>query len=315
MERQGIGEKKISKKTIDDIIAIIEQEKSGTLNERLGRILIPLSDQDFTFVSEEVFKALEPKRDAVKLARTLIELRDQKRDVVENKEAEQRNFSIEISGEGSSVSLVLRSTETGDTFDLSALLPPGYLFNDSGEYRCDFGNKVVSFNSRDVSKRFFIPALLHEIGHTHQSGIDKYQLRQPSVVEAMRMHVRIFLYLLSRSSTSRAREGIRASIPLMNLSVNVPEDVLPLPFLKESEDVMVRGERDAWAYSLQTLRKLKEQGYDALRDFSSSSEIQDLVHYFLLNHDISRLEQDIQRSGAHEAIARDLSYSKKRLES
>ncbi len=197
----------------------------------------------------------------------------------------ERNFTIEIGNSQSEAEIILIHKETGEKIDLRDFLPPGYKFKKDKQYLCDKDEKEVGFIN-DPDSRGFLLALFHEIGHSHQKSENIFPPSK-SFMEEAKILIRIVtekiksIKIRKRTNDHGKKVYKVFSIPLVLL--------LPKPYLDEMEPYKVRRERDACAYSLRELRKLKEKGYDVFKGFEDVSSIKEYIACVLYTHELMNL--------------------------
>lgn len=198
-----------------------------------------------------------------------------------------RNFDIELRESTSGIDLRLRHKESGKEIDLSIFLLPKYFFGKDESFICRDGEKKIGFPENELQFRGFLLSLFHEIGHSHEE-------REHSTTPWDDLHALgslltkwiKFMGIAIKKELKQKGSGKEYMNIVRKLDV---DSLLPHWYLDKKSKADAQSERNAWAYALRSLRKLKQEGYDVFAGFENTDQIRAYVTYCLYTYDTALL--------------------------
>lgn len=202
----------------------------------------------------------------------------------------ERNFNIITEKLPSGVHIKLKHKKTGEEKDLNSFLPPKHFFGDGKEFYFSYSKELrkIFFPRDELPFRGFLLALFHEIGHAHEK-----QEHDVSTWETLRaLYEAVPQWVKNiRMIKETQQKGKENETPMHRL-VSLPAEVLlpvgaflPQWYLDKKSRFEAQSERNAWAFALKSLRKLKREGYDVFAGFENAGELREYVAYFLYTYD------------------------------
>lgn len=286
-EQSPFPERKISQKTVDDILSLVDHEDIKAARLQLVELLKPLSPETFDFVWSELSKRLQSAEKAARhedflLGAYLSVARDW------NKERLDDDLRItwitERQGQTDErQEIQIQNPLTKETYNLSTILPADYRFVADSSYFCQFIDKTVHFNVGEMYLKGFLLKVLHEIGHAHQPKMSS-QL-EFSVGERLELIGTMLRSKLFPTPRTQSEELVTLRSNIVGTAEIAP-DAMPDWFLEKSTEAEIQSERNAWAFALRTAQLLQKEGFDIPEDFDSYGDIKDLIEYSLLSYDI-----------------------------
>lgn len=282
------AEKKISPKTVDDILSLVDHEDSNAAREKLVELLKPLSPDTFDFVWSELSKRLVSAERAAQhedflLGAYLSIARDWTKERLDDDLGitwitERRGQSDEKQ------EIQIRNPFSKETYDLSTILPADYRFVADSSYFCLLTDKTVHFNVGEMYTKGFLLKVLHEIGHAHQPKISSKIIF--SVGERLELMGTMIRSKLFPSISTNTEEPVTLHSNILG-TAEVAPNAMPDWFLEKSTEAEIQSERNAWAFALRTAQLLQREGFDIAKDFDSYGDIKDLIEYSLLSYDVA----------------------------
>lgn len=155
---------------------------------------------------------------------------------------------------------------------LNSYLPFSGTFYSGSAFYYYIPSKVVVFQKDTENFRGFLLSLFHEIGHSKFPETKKtIHLLKGKILRFARILEKIYIFL----------------------KYLLIVDVLPMWFLDKISKISITEERNAWAYSLRELRKLKKQGYDVFAGFENVDQIKEYIDYYLFSYDIAWMHKKL----------------------
>ena len=229
-------------------------------------------------------ECLDDKKLAEELADALTSMRRNlygKRKEIIEVISEDRNFDIELEESKQGVEIKLKHKETGKEIILREFLPPRHSFVKNESFVYNRLRKTVGFPENEIQFRGFLLSLFHEIGHAHEGK--EHNMSTWDTIKAIYEAVSKLIKSISIQKEISEDDGRKkTTYRFTSLTAN---NVLPNWYLDKRAGVQSKSERDAWAYALKKLRKLKQEGYDVFAGFKNVAEIQSHVAYCLYTYD------------------------------
>ena len=191
---------------------------------------------------------------------------------------QKRNFDIELQERESRINLRLKHKEGEKERDLGIFLPTEHYFGKDKEFVYNGREKKICFPENEIEFRGFLLSLFHEIGHSHESR--GHSTTTWDSIKALWEGVSKLARSIRIKKEERESEG--AVYKVTSLPA---EALLPQWYLDKISHSEAKSERNAWAYALRSLRKLKQDGYDVFAGFENTAQIRAYVAYCLYTYD------------------------------
>jgi hypothetical protein len=197
---------------------------------------------------------------------------------------QDRNFDIELQESEDGINLRLRHKESGKEKDLNLFLPPKHFFGKDEIFIYRGGEKKVGFPESEIKFRGFLLSLFHELGHSHEKR-EHSTTRWDDLRALGGLLKKWFQYVVIAVKKEREQRG--SGEKFMNVVKKLDVDsLLPQWYIDKRARSDAQSERDAWAYALRSLRKLKSEGYDVFAGYDSVAQIRAYVAYCLYTYDM-----------------------------
>jgi|GEM_PF-1344272 len=202
-------------------------------------------------------------------------------------------------------------TNDGGKVNFSDFLPKGHIFYDSAQmyefkesrdtahFSHDSDNRRVNFSH--LEREGSLLALLHEIGHSNIQNSDKpndFRLNKNKLYEYANQAE-------SRSLTEdKIRERGESIEDYQRVVIYDPElddwpfiaTLVPKAIVKEYDQDWAKNERDAWAFALQKIRKIRQSGIEIETSFSDLDSLKTFIYNALGTYDekiaLDKLDQN-----------------------
>jgi hypothetical protein len=235
-------------------------------------------------------KSLEKNEEEVKdeLVEEIVKLYEQLQKVGRNiceVIPQNRNFNIELQETEGGVNLFLKHKESGEEIDLSAFLPPEHFFKKDEAFFYLRKEKKICFSENEIKFRGFLLALFHEIGHSHQKRDHATTLWDDTKAFGGLLK-KWFQYVVIAVRKEREQKGFGKKFMKLVKKIDV-DNLLPHWYLDKKAKSDAKFERNAWAYTLRSLRKLEQDGYEVFAGYENSAQIKAYVAYCLYTYDMN----------------------------
>jgi hypothetical protein len=195
---------------------------------------------------------------------------------------QDRNFDIELQESEDGINLRLRHKESGKEKDLNLFLPPEHFFGKDETFVYKGREKKIGFPENELEFRGFLLSLFHEIGHSHEK-----QEHSITIWETLKaLWEGVSKWAKSIRIKKELHENEKESKIVYRVTSLPAEALLPKWYLDQRSHSEAKSERDAWAYALRSLRKLKQEGYDVFAGFDNVDQISAYVAYCLYTYDM-----------------------------
>lgn len=196
-----------------------------------------------------------------------------------------RNFDIEINESKSGVHFKLKHRTNGSEKDLDTFLPKGNCFAKDTEFVFHRDEGKVGYNPDEIQFRGFLIALFHEIGHAHEK-----EDHIPTTWDSLKAAWHAIGKWRKIMAKAREKDTTLFSIgkgPYVSFVESLPRDYyLPQWYLDKMGQAKSRSERGAWAFALNSLRKLEQDGYNVFAGFENAAQLRAYVAYCLYTYDV-----------------------------
>jgi hypothetical protein len=135
--------------------------------------------------------------------------------------------------------------------------------------------KEIGFPENQIEFRGFLLALFHEIGHSYE--ILEHPATKWETLKALTEGISKWIKSLRITKDKEKNAYNITSLPAKAL--------LPNWYLDKKSEMEAKSERDAWAYSLNSLRKFNQDGYNVFAGFENTAQIRAYVEYCLYTYD------------------------------
>lgn len=198
---------------------------------------------------------------------------------------QDRNFDIELQETEKGVNLRLKHKESGKEKDLNTFLPPEHFFGKDEIFVYRIKEKKIGFPENELEFRGFLLSLFHELGHSHEK-----QEHSITTWDSLKALWEVFFKWAKSIRLKKEKQENEQSKESVYRATSLPTEVLLPPwYLDNLSHSRAKSERDAWAYALRSLRKLKQEGYDVFAGFENVAQIRSYVAHCLLTYDVNLL--------------------------
>lgn len=197
---------------------------------------------------------------------------------------QDRNFDIELQESEGGINLRLKHKENGQEKDLSAFLPPEHFFGKDEIFAYRGREKKVGFPENEIEYRGFLLSLFHELGHSHKKR-GHSTTRWDDLRALGGLLKKWFQYVVIAVKKEREQKGSGEKFLDIVGKLDV-DSLLPQWYIDKRSKSDAQFERDAWAYALRSLRKLKSDGYDVFAGYDNVAQIRAYVWYCLYTYDL-----------------------------
>ena len=216
---------------------------------------------------------------------------------------QDRNFDIELQESDGRVNLRLKHRESGVEKDLGTYLPLEHFFGKDEIFIYRGREKKIGFPENGIEFRGFLLSLFHEIGHSQKKrGHSTTRWDDIRVFASLLKKCIKFIAIKAKKEREQKGSGEKFIEDLKKLDVDF---LLPQWYLNKRAESDAQSERNAWAFALQSLRKLEQEGYNVFAGYENVAQIRAYVAYCLYTYDtdlfmkklISGDIRDIQQLG------------------
>jgi len=194
---------------------------------------------------------------------------------------QDRNFDIELQETEKGVNLCLKHKDGGEEKDLNIFLPSEHFFGKDETFIYRGREKKIGFPENELEFRGFLLSLFHELGHSHEK--QEHSITTWDTLKALWEGVSKWAKSIRiKKEEQESEQGKKSVYRITSLPA---EALLPQWYLDKRSHSEAKSERDAWAYALRSLRKLKQEGYDVFAGFDNVDQIRAYVAYCLYTYD------------------------------
>src|SRR3989338_5627007 len=196
---------------------------------------------------------------------------------------QDRNFDIELQESESRINLRLKHKEGATEKDLSIYLPPEHFFGKDEIFIYRGREKKIGFPENGIEFRGFLLSLFHEIGHSQKKrGHSTTRWDDIRVFASLLKKCIKFIAIKAKKEREQKGSGEKFIEDLKKLDVDF---LLPQWYLNKRAESDAQSERNAWAFALQSLRKLEQEGYNVFAGYENVAQIRAYVAYCLYTYD------------------------------
>ena len=205
-------------------------------------------------------------------------------------EATGRNFQVNIE-ENEAGELTVKLIRSDGICNLNDLLPRDCrLVGGEEPTAYSRGDKRVEFPEEQLSRKGGLLVLFHEVGHVvnNDTAFADISLGQLELAE---MQAKFRRRKLARQAKKQGKQFLVINLkPIEELPLDedVAVSLLPEWFKDKFYAAHAKSERRAWAYALLMMRKLENNGFNVLSDFTDIKDIKIFVDRFLRDYEYNR---------------------------
>ncbi len=248
-----------------------------------------MTDSNFEIQGSHYDPGIPPKGDKKieeELAEEIGKMYQHLRDIRKNLEEvipQDRNFDIELQESDVGVSLHLKHKESVGELDLALYLPPAHFFGKDKFFYYRKREKKIGFAENELKYRGFLLSLFHEIGHSHKKLA--HAATQWDDLRALGSVLKKWINYLTIAAKKEIQQKGSVQKFMETVKTLDVDTLLPQWYIDKETKSVAQSERDAWAYALQSLRKLKQEGYDVFAGFDNVAQISAYIAYCLYTYD------------------------------
>jgi len=193
-------------------------------------------------------------------------------EMVNNREVlpKERLFDIVVTETGpNAVSVALKHKTTNKVIDLTDYLPAGCNFEKAENFRYEMVGKKVCFPEERLQYRGSLISLFHEIGHSQ----DKQGLEITKLDNIKAFAGGIYKLIKSIRIEKDQEKSAQIEKNVYRIKCLPAEALMSEEYLDKRIPSDARQERDAWSFSIQSLIKLKKQGFDVFAEFENMDQV------------------------------------------
>lgn len=205
---------------------------------------------------------------------------------------QEKKFDVELQETKFGTTIKLRRKEQGNEKNLADFLPPGYSFNEDIKFTQDGLRKKVGFLKEELQFRGFLLSLFHEIGHAH----DKHKppiTKMETLIAILQGALKLLFTVVRKTSIKVTTEQEGKTGEKKVLEIKLPELIgeafIPQWYFEKMTRFRARQERNAWAFALVLLRKLKREGYDVFAGYENVNQIKTYIADNLTTYEVNLL--------------------------
>jgi hypothetical protein len=198
-------------------------------------------------------------------------------------EPRERNFEIILKESESGIEIFLKHKETGEEIYINEFLPPKHSFVRDERFNYKPWNKKIGVPEMQLQFQGSLLALFHELGHSHQGK--EHAMTTSESLKALLSALSKFIKSISIKKEVRGEGENKKTIYNMASSLTT-DQILPDWYVEKLTRQKAISERDAWAYALKAVRKLKKKGIDILAEFENVNQIKSYIAFCLCTKDI-----------------------------